>query len=348
MKQAIRRSDGSIESANTPSAKRSFDYVDNSIYKVLITKVWYTDDKNNPSFGGANPEIVYEGISIGGKKEGRAIDNIRDAATLTGGKSNYAERVYRAASRPTSGDTKKKLSQQDGDVVYVAFINGNPNFPIIVGAATAPLDETNTGATKDNGPRMRWEYNGIFFQVDKEGVMTLTRKGGAFKAKEGYFEPEADGDKISFRLESQKMTTTFGKDVIKKTEDGDSEKVTFEFKSGLKMEYDGKNDKVAFTLAGGVEVLADGKANKITLTAGDTKVNIDGASGKVHIDGSLVDVGKSVSDLAVLFTELASAFDTHTHSFNYSAGSSPSSGTSDPPTAPLLSSVSSKTVKLQP
>lgn len=347
MKPAYRRSDGSVESANTPTRERLYKDLDSRIFKVLITKVFYTDNSRNLSFGGQNPEVIYEGVTIGGKTEGRSVINIRDASYLSGGKNNYSERIYRAASRPISGETSTPLNKQDGDVVYVAFINGDPQFPIIVGAATHPLDADNTGATKEDGPVARWEYNGIFFKVDKGGNMTLTRKGGEFKSKEGYFEPEADGDKVTFKIEAQKMTTTFGKDVIKKTEDGDNEKVTLEFKSGLKMEYDGKNDKVLFTLQGGVEVLADGKSKLVTLTAGETKVNIDGNSGKVHIDGDLVDVGKSVSDLAVLFTELASAFDAHTHMFPYNAGPSPAVGTTQPPTAPLLQSVASKSVKLQ-
>ena len=58
----------------------------------------------------------------------------------------------------------------------------------------------------------------------------------------------------------------------------------------------------------------------------------------------MVDLGASVSDFVTKFTELASAFATHTHL--YSPGPGGPTPTA-PPMAPLLSTVGSQTVKVQ-
>ena len=117
---------------------------------------------------------------------------------------------------------------------------------------------------------------------------------------------------------------------------------------GLIAKYDGKNDKITFTFAGGPLIEADGQGKTIKITAanGTASIEIDGNSGYIKLIGNLVDLGKSVSDFAVLGTKLLTAFNSHTHSF-IDLSPIPVPSVTGPPTAPMPISVLSQTVKVQ-
>ena len=283
------RSDGSVQSTNTPLNENTFQDMDFKIYKVLLTRIFYTDDRDNVSRGGQNPEVMYDGLILGGKREGQTLSNIRDAINLTGGKDNYGERIYRTNTFPVTGTGKVDINKQDGDLVYVALMQGNPAYPLIVGRATGVLDGDKTGATRSDGPRFRWEYNGIFFEVDKNGEMTLTRKGGQFQEKEGFFATAEDGDKVTFSLTNSKLTTTFAVTQIIKVEDGTTERVEWTFGSGLRVLYSGLEDKVEILTTGTAKALIDGKSGTIELK--------DNGTGKLKITGDKVALGASSAEL---------------------------------------------------
>jgi hypothetical protein len=160
----------------------------------------------------------------------------------------------------------------------------------------------------------------------KTGVLT---PGSEFEARLKFFN-----NKMVW--EDPKSSITFDKV---------AEKITTSVSSGNITEVmDGKNKKMTTTV-GTCVVDIDGTANKVTVTAGSTIIEIDGASGKIKLTSDFVDIGKAVSDFAVLFTELSTAFNTHTHMHPPGPGApAPTS----PPTAPMLQSVGSTSVKLQP
>lgn len=98
------------------------------------------------------------------------------------------------------------------------------------------------------------------------------------------------------------------------------------------------------TTTQGVTFTVDGKNGNIKIVAKETEIDIDGASGKIALKGQMVELGSSVSDFVTMFTALASAFNAHTHLVPQApAGTLPS----QPPSAPLLSTVGSQTVKVQ-
>lgn len=287
----LRRSDGSVMSANTPTAynKPVWGKEDYKLYRVLLTKAFYTDDEKNVTKGSPSPEMTYEGIIIGGKTEGQTVANIRDAAFLSGGKTNVSERVYRACTKPLTGPSAVPISQQDGDVVYVVFIQGDYSFPLIVGTATGILDAGKTGAKKADGPRYKWEYNGIFFEVNKLGELTLTRKGGSFKALEGFFEPDQAGKKLTLKISESRVLLGLNDNALVQDLDGVAEKITITFKSGMTVTIDGKNDMVKILSKGGAFATVDGKTGTIELK--------DNGSGKLKITGSKVALGASSAEL---------------------------------------------------
>jgi hypothetical protein len=243
------RLDGSVYSENTPSEDFEPRYNYYGIYRVLLTAVHYTDDAKNIFGKTQTPEVTYDGVIIGGKDEGQQITNIRDAYSATGEIDNYSERTYRVCSRPLTGTNSLPVNQQDGAIVYVAMLAGNKAFPVIIGAGKSGLDVDVTGATRAESPRRIWEYNGVFFQIDNLGQLTISRKGGALNSLTRVFTP-ADSNEISLQwAQNQKMSLTF--------------------QNGMSFVLDGSQDSATVKTAGGGELKL--QAGKVALGTAPTE-----------------------------------------------------------------------------
>jgi hypothetical protein len=311
-----RRWDGSIQSHNAPTqSKVGVGYSDNTMYRCMITEILYSDDPNNVTKNAQNPEVVYSAVILGGLEQGQVISNIRLGGIMAGD-YNYWVHTLRATSKDISKDA---LEKHDGDCVMVQFIQGHDSYPQIICMSNA--QHSKYGTKKADGPQSVREYNGVMENIDNKGNITVTRKGGTLA--DGAFTAKDIAD-VSYSLTESAFTVTT------------SQGVTFKV--------DGKNGNVS-TTNGTTKVTMDGKNNNIKIISGSTEVDIDGASGKITLKGEMVELGASVSDFVTMFTALASAFNSHTHLVPQApAGTLPS----QPPTAPLLSSVGSQTVKVQP
>lgn len=312
------RWNGSVQSSNTPTySKEGIPRNDFGIYRCMIVDVLYTDDDQNISKNSKNPEVLYEVVIVGGYSSGQTLSYCRLASYLDGN-SNYSERILKKTTKDIS---KVKLQDHDGDMVYVQFIQGHDAYPIIVGMARGITQKI--GAKKADGPRFIESYNSFETNIDNKGNRTTTMKGG--KTTNGEF-------------------TGGNSAIVTETWDAENQKVTRVYASGMTVTEDGKNDLVEIKNAGGVVTSLDGKGNKISIKAGSTEILIDGASGKISLKGEMVDLGASVADFVTQFTQLASAFASHFHMVPQApSGVLPS----QPPAAPLLSSVGSQTVKVQ-
>lgn len=303
------RWNGSIQSSNTPTYdKTGIHKEDYGMYRCMIIKVLYVDDPQNISKNATNAETLYECVILGGWASGQTISNCRVSRDFP-----HSEKILTATSKDIS---KSKLQDHDGDIVWVQFVQGHDAYPIITGLA-API-KTDVGTKKADGPRNIEKFNGVTTEITNKGELKTSLTGG---------------------------TTTDGKftadtEILINEEWSKDEKITRTYKSGLVVTEDGKNDKVNVTTSGGVSLLLDGKQNSVVVKAGESEITIDGATGKIHLKGEFVDLGKTVSDFATLFTQLATAFATHSHIGNLGAPTSP-------PLAPLLVSVGSQTVKVQ-
>lgn len=331
-----RRWNGSVQSTNTPTynqtGTRREDY---GFYRCMVTKIYYTDDPQNISKNAQNPEVLYDCVILGGSMQGQLISFARMGAWL-GGDANYAERILTPASKSISGN---RLSQMDGDIVFVQFIQGHDGYPVIVSLGKGISNKK--AAKKADGPRTLEEYNGLIREINNKGEYIVTRMGGKTDSATGKFKAGTEVQaKVSF-VDGKMVITDNGTTL---TIDKAGESYTRVFKSGLSVTEDGKGDKIEMKTAGGTAVTIDGKGNKVSIKAGSAEVLIDGGSGKISIKGDMIDLGSSVSDFVTKFTELASAFASHTHMVPQApAGLLPS----QPPMAPLLSTVGSQTVKVQ-
>ena len=189
------RPDRSIQSANTPTPGNMYqtkDSTDTRMYRCMVLERRFVDDALNITKNAQNPQVLYEVIIIGGEAEGQIISNVRMASWL-GGDKNFQERVLKPIDKNKAKDlSKERLSQLDGDIVYVIFGQGNKNAPFIIGLGTNPQDGEFTGAKEADGTRYRQQYNGVFEEVNKDGEFSLIRKGGEYDSSKKEFIPPAE------------------------------------------------------------------------------------------------------------------------------------------------------------
>jgi len=352
-----RRPDGSIQSGNTPTPANLQYVTDTKMYRAIVTKVNFVDSQNFTQ-DAANPRVLYDVVVLGGSASGQVITSCRLSTDLASN-NNFHERGLKATTKALN---ETPIQDQDGDVVFVTFIQGDQNYPVITGLDNGANTQNDLGATPEDGVREIRQFNGIRQETNKVGEYTFSRQGGV--VEEEVFKGDTGDPKYKLELldvETLKETFKSGlirevdgeADVITKTfdgglilsEDGKADKYTRTFNGGLTITEDGAGDKVTISTSGGGVIVVDGPGSKITLTHGSTVINLDALTGKIALVGDFVDIGNSVSDFAVLFTELLGQFNSHFHQ----APQAPS-GTlpTTPPTAPMLPSVGSTTIQIQP
>ncbi len=317
----MRRWDGSVQSSNIPTYNKPGITRDNyAMYRCMVIRVIYADNPKNIGKNSQQPEVLYDCIILGGFESGQVLSNCR-VASLLSGNFNFEETILQATSKNLN---TVPLEQHDGDIVYVQFNQGHDDYPVITGKAKG-LSNLYV-AKKSDGPRSASQFNGVKEEINNKGDLILTVFGGVANSELGSFKPNTQS------VYTQTISAT-------------NEMITSVFKSGLSVTTDGKNDKVQVTTSGGAIVTIDGKSKKINIKAGATEIDIDGNSGKISLKGDMVDLGNSVSDFVTMFTQLSTAFNTHSHMYSPGPGG-PTPTT--PPIAPLLTSVGSQTVKVQP
>ena len=200
------RQNGSIQPSNTPTPSNTMMAQDFNLYRAMVTRVIYVDDAANITTNAQNPRVLYDVILLGGFASGQIISNCRMSSSL-GGNNSYEEKILKAASKKTSDVA---LQKNDGDIVLIQFLQGNPNFPIIVGmdlGITPNFDP----ATKSDGPRFVWEYNGVNILINNDGELVITRKGGTLNSVSGEFIPD-DSENVEITIADNqiKLSTQAG------------------------------------------------------------------------------------------------------------------------------------------
>ena len=174
------RNDGSIRSANFPSAANKIrDY---GIHKAIVRAVYHTDDDNNDS----GQETVYDVCAIGGDRCGQMFHNARVLRTL-GGWANYEETVLKAVEGITGADPASieaaidpsinSEDTQNGDTVYIQFLSGDLMMPLIVGMAHHKMSPDDS--TDSDGQIHARVFNGCKTVIDADGIFTFSKDNGA-------------------------------------------------------------------------------------------------------------------------------------------------------------------------
>lgn len=285
------RRDGSIQSSLTPTVSNVGRKDDYAIYRCMITRVIYTDTPGNITLNSSNPRVLYDAVVLGGFASGQIISNCR-LSTELGGTYTFYERVLKASVKDISGS---RLSDGDGDIVFVQFVQGHTGYPVIVGLDNG-ISPVETGAKTSDGPRSVKQYNGVREEINNFGEYEMRVKGGTADKEKGGFVPAS----------SPLLVVKASKD----------EKYTRTFKSGLTITEDGKNDLVKVNTAGGVTITVDGKNDEIILeTKAGSRLRLKQA--KVALGANSIELLDELSKVTQLVSDWARNIEAlHTHEGN--------------------------------
>lgn len=297
-----------------------------------VVKIHFSDESTNSSKLYTEYDVLAR-TSQGGASTYRNCRYVQDIS----GFNDYTETILEPNEVALSGKLSGNniAANMNGTMVILAFLDGSLDKPIIIGGFA---HRKNSAAKRSDGIRHKSEKRGIEIEINKDGEYTITQKG--VRTPEGKISTAIDTS-IKFTKDKKLVTTVF-KDAVVQTIDGAAEKMDIAFKSGLKLEYDGKGDKITYTTAGGPKITIDG-SGMVTIEVSATKIVVDGNSGKIKLDGDMVDVGTGATALAALGPQLISWLSTHTHMGDGGPVPAPTSPPLVPPPASLLST----TVKIK-
>lgn len=106
-----------------------------------------------------------------------------------GGIGDFLNKKLRKTKDPTKVSSRTTLTNQNGSIVLLLCIDGHSEQAVIVGSLAHP-DRKNGQLTKDKGHHLEGEFNGINWQIDKNGALKVTFKSasdndGKYKESEG-------------------------------------------------------------------------------------------------------------------------------------------------------------------
>lgn len=300
------RDDNSVNSANNPTLDNRIDETDFGLYKAMVLKIYYTDDAQNNTKSDKNPQIIYDLIVIGGNRDGQVFSNAQDLKHY-GGISNYSERTWKAVTTLTRTDIAdftfnlETLDLLNGDVVYFQFLNGDMQYPIILGGAKHASNKKAEGAVAD-GPRKIDQFNGIKREITKDGEFKWTKANG-FYSPVPLPDPELNvpllqdqfvptlgfekavevslGNKFDYKF---KFNTTPAGTGLEIALDGIADTLKVTMLTGLNFTLDGLSDKASITTKAGAALTVDGLGQVLEQkTTAGTSMKIDGLADKIEL-----------------------------------------------------------------
>jgi len=159
----------------------------------VVTKKYDTDDDNTVSE--AYPE--YDVLAISQEKDmGTASVIYKKCQTMQtfGGLGDFFEYKLRSPDKdPLKPKEGSDPREENGSIVLLLCLHGNQDTGIILGALQHP--KRNTTLTPDSGHHMEGEFNGINWQVNKDGALTISFRSATDNDGEGQ-DAKAAGTQI--------------------------------------------------------------------------------------------------------------------------------------------------------
>jgi len=182
---------------------KQFSYIqktyDNTKLRVgVVLEIIESDDKEDNNRHGVGPE--YNVLTIEQHKgKGITASDYKNCIALSnfGGAADFLEYKYRTPEDQQKVRDKGSFKEQVGSLVLVLCQDGVSDKGIIVGAIGHP-DRKST-LTEENGHHLEGEFNGLNWQINKDGALTITFKSptkGDGTALDETAEKEAGGTHI--------------------------------------------------------------------------------------------------------------------------------------------------------
>lgn len=276
--------DGTVFNSNTrlnEKPNESSRYKNYGTYKAAILRSYPKDDPNNRYKRG----VEYDAIITSGIRKGELVRNIPPMCGF-GGDKNFNEVVFQPKTKVLRGQDRGDMTppeDTDSSHIVLTFLAGNYNFPLMLGAWPQPNNEE-YGATQEDGTRILGQFQGLKWNVDKNGKLTLSFKDNSI---------EFDGPSGNLTITTKSKTTI----------NADSD-VEINSKSNAKINAQGNVDVQS---TGPTSINAASAVN----ISGSGAVSISG-SGGVSLSGPSVTLGGGGQPVP-LGTDLINYLNTHTH-----------------------------------
>lgn len=147
--------------------------------------------------------LVNEGL--GGRSTSQMVYRRVIAQDLFGGIADFFQFTY----RKNEVDEGRDVPFRNGSLVLLLCLTGSSEDAVIVGGLKHP--DNASECTADEGHNLKFEFNGINFQIDKDGAMTLLFRGPT----------NADGDVLEGSEEAGGTTIKIEKDGSYEVNSGD-------------------------------------------------------------------------------------------------------------------------------
>lgn len=167
--------DGSVIPSGMPMSEKRYDEHTTmfGLYKGQIMRIVYPEDVNNSN--GNRVEYV---VRVNGQDYPNCV-----SVNSNGAIYNKGEKILKPSEKASSGkigvDTYPE--NMDGEFVYVLFLQGHGNLPVIVGCADHP--KQNFKVKKEDGLIDFNEFNGVQVMIDKDSNYKISHVGN--KDKDG-------------------------------------------------------------------------------------------------------------------------------------------------------------------
>lgn len=314
------REDGSIRSANLPVWDNRYQVKETGIFRGVVKEVIYTDHDNNDSGKGTPNEVLYTVMIIGGDRDGQVFQNARLIRGL-GGFANFEEVILKQLEGITQADPTSLAALGDpsinnvpnfnGDVVYLQFLNGSLNMPVIVGMGYHQKAEPEASAA--DGQRYRRKFNGIFTEITKDGEFNWAKDNGLA------VPVSINPDDPLYPFINQ-FAPILGQEEAVNVTLGNKYDFKLSYFTGLEVSIDGVTDSFDFLTGAGAEYSLDGLADshELSTTVGtgyvlnglsDSHELSTAAGASIEIKGLADEVNLSTTSGAKLLISATSGVD---------------------------------------
>jgi len=197
-----------------------------------VQEVIYPSDERSRS-----KKFIEYSVFVQHRENGTAITKIYPNCVLMNAFGGFADHVtytLRADKTADKKDQKKQAGEPGkGSKVLILCLNGETNSAIIIGGVRDVALDKDPKTAAEKGHNLSFEFNGVAFEIDKDGQLTLTVKGatdaeGKTKndklpstlkvEKDGKVTASTKGGKNSIVIEQTgKVTVTSEKEVVVNT-----------------------------------------------------------------------------------------------------------------------------------
>ena len=142
--------------------------MDFSLKNGVVLEILEIDDDRNQS------KLVPEYNVMVVESNNTAIYKNVISIDVFGGNADYQQTKYRTPDDPKAVQDSGSLKDQNGSIVLILCLDGSAEKGVIVGSIAHPsLDPV---LTKEKGHHLEGEFNGINYEINKDGEFTLTYK----------------------------------------------------------------------------------------------------------------------------------------------------------------------------